>query len=58
MADLAVHLEQSVLPAVPIRHWICSFPWGLRALAGYERALCAEVVSAFVAEHFRALGLA
>ena len=28
MVDLAVHLEQSVLPPVPIRHWICSFPWG------------------------------
>ncbi|MSP25779.1 MAG: hypothetical protein EXR75_11555, partial [Myxococcales bacterium] len=29
-----VHLEQNVLPAVPIRHWICSLPWGLRALCG------------------------
>ncbi len=26
MADTAVHLEQSVLPRVPIRHWICSLP--------------------------------
>lgn len=32
MADSAVHLEQSVLAAVLIRHWICPLPWGLRAL--------------------------
>ena len=50
MADLAVHLEESVLPAVPIRHWICSFPWGLRALLGYDRALCSGVAAAFAAE--------
>jgi len=50
MADTAVHLEQRVLPAVRIRHWICSLPWGLRALLGYDRELCAEVVSAFQSE--------
>ena len=36
MADIAVHLEEQVLPPVPIRHWICSLPWGLRALLGYD----------------------
>jgi hypothetical protein len=55
MADTAVHLEQHVLPAVPIRHWICSLPWGLRALLGYDKRLCAEVVSAFVGELSRSL---
>jgi hypothetical protein len=55
MADTAVHLEQSVLPRVPIRHWICSLPWGLRALLGYDRKLCAEVVSAFMTEVDRSL---
>jgi len=55
MADAAVHLEESVLPAVPIRHWICSLPWGIRALLGYDRGLCAEVVSAFAAELGRSL---
>jgi hypothetical protein len=55
MADTAVHLERSVLPRVPIRHWICSLPWGLRALLGYDRKLCAEVVSAFMAEVDRSL---
>jgi hypothetical protein len=47
--------ERCLLPAVPIRHWIRSLPWGLRALLGYERKLCAEVVSAFVAELSRSL---
>lgn len=28
MADTAVHLAERVLPRVPIRHWICSLPWG------------------------------
>ena len=41
MADAAVHLEQSVLPRVHVRHWICSLPWGVRALLGYDRQLCA-----------------
>ena len=55
MADTAVHLEREVLPDVPIRHWICSLPWGLRALLGYDRELCAGVLSAFVAELSRSL---
>ena len=55
MADTAVHLEQEVLPEVPVRHWICSLPWGLRALLGYDRELAAEVVAAFVKELSRSL---
>ncbi len=55
MVDTAVHLEQHVLPAVPIRHWICSLPWGLRSLLGYDKKLCAQVVSAFVGELSRSL---
>lgn len=55
MADTAVHLEQGVLPAVRIRHWICTLPWGLRALLGYDRELCAEVVRAFATELDRSL---
>jgi len=49
MADTSVQLEQRVLPAVPIRHWIGSLPWGMRALLGYDRRLCAEVVGALTA---------
>jgi hypothetical protein len=55
MADMAVHLETSVLPAVPIRHWICSLPWRLRALLGYDRVLAARVASAFACELDRSL---
>jgi hypothetical protein len=55
MADTAVALEERVLPRVPVRHWICSLPWGLRALLGYDRELCAKVVSAFVRELLRSL---
>ncbi len=55
MADTAVHLEARVLPRVPIRHWICSLPWGLRALLGYDRKLCSEVVSALMTEVRRSL---
>ncbi len=32
MSDTAVHLERYVLPEVRVRHWVCSLPWGLRAL--------------------------
>jgi len=55
MADTAVQLEQRVLPAVPIRHWIGSLPWGLPALLGYDRRLCAQVVGAFAQELMRSL---
>ena len=55
MADTAAHLEREVLPDVPIRHGISSLPWGLRALLGYARELCAGVLSAFVAELSRSL---
>jgi len=55
MADTAVHMEQHVLPRVPVRHWICSLPWGLRALLGYDRALAAQVASAFAHELDRSL---
>lgn len=47
MADTSVHLEQHVLPAIPIRHWICSLPWDLRSLLGYDKRLCAGVVPSY-----------
>lgn len=55
MADLAVHLEQCVLPEAPVRHWICSLPFGLRALLGYDSKLCAEVLALVIAELSRSL---
>jgi putative transposase len=50
MADMAVHMEQEVFPEAPVRQWVCSLPWGLRALLGYDRKLCADVLAGFVKE--------
>ena len=55
MADTALHLVQSVLPEVPVRQWVCSLPWRLRVLCGYDRKLCAEVLDAFMVELTRSL---
>jgi len=55
MTDTAVHLCERVLPAVPIRQWVCSLPWRLRFLCGYDRTLCSEVLAAFVGELSRSL---
>jgi hypothetical protein len=55
MSDTAVHLEQEVLPEVPVRHWVCTFPWGVRAVLGFDRELCREATSAFCKELSRSL---
>lgn len=55
MLDTSVHLEQNVFPEVPVRHWICSLPWGLRTLLGYDSGLCAKVMATFVNELSRSL---
>ncbi len=44
------HLEEAVLPAVPMRQWVCSPPWKLRYVLGYDRELCGKVLGAFVGE--------
>ncbi|HEX7480721.1 MAG TPA: transposase, partial [Polyangiales bacterium] len=50
MSDAALHLTERVLPEVPLRHWVCSLPFQLRYLLGYDRELCAAVLNAFVKE--------
>jgi len=55
MADMAVHLEQEVFPEAPVRQWVCSMPWRIRAVLGYDRKLCADVVAAFLGEVSRSL---
>jgi len=50
MNDAALHLTERVLPQVPVRQWVCSLPWQLRYVLGYDRKLCAAVLSAFVHE--------
>jgi hypothetical protein len=49
MSDAALHLVERVLPAVPIRQWVCSLPCQLRALLGYDPQLC-SAVAAFMKE--------
>jgi hypothetical protein len=55
MNDLAVHLVERVIPEVPVRQWVCSLPFRLRYLCGYDRELCAGVLGAFVGELRRSL---
>ena len=55
MSDAAAHLVDDVLPEVPTRQWVCSLPWRLRILLGYDRRLCAEVTSAFTGAVSRSL---
>jgi len=55
MTDSALHLTESVFPKVMVRQWVCSLPWGLRALLGYDRRLCSLVLRAFTEEVQRSL---
>ena len=50
MNDIAAHLVDRVLPSTPIRQWVCSFPFGLHTLLGYDKNLCTDVINAFVTE--------
>lgn len=42
-ADTAAHLVDHVLPAVPVRQWVLTFPFRLRYLLAYHTKLCAAV---------------
>ncbi len=55
MSDAAAHLVDDVFPEVPTRQWVCSLPWRLRVLLGYDRTLCAEVMTAFTGAVSRSL---
>ena len=55
MNDLATDLVERVIPEVPVRQWVCSLPFRLRYLCGYDRELCAYVLGAFVGELRRSL---
>jgi hypothetical protein len=48
MADVAAHLVDHVLPAVPVRQWVITLPWRLRVAVAYDRRLCADVLGAFL----------
>lgn len=55
MSDIAAHLVDEVLPEVPIRQWVCTLPWRLRYVMGYDRKLCADVLGAFIGALKRSL---
>jgi hypothetical protein len=44
-----------VLPEVPVRHWVCTFPWGVRAVLGHDQELGRAATSAFAKEFSRSL---
>jgi len=48
MADTAAHLVDDVLPRVPVRQWVLSFPHRVRFLLAYHPRLCAGVRRIFV----------
>jgi hypothetical protein len=57
MANTAANLVDRVLPAVPVRQWVLSLPWELRALAAFNAdvlsALARIFVEAIFARHKR-----
>src|SRR5690606_16394286 len=55
MTDTAVHLAENVFPPQMVRQWVCSLPWKLRSLLGYDKALCSQVLRAFTHEVQRSL---
>ena len=55
MTDTAIHLAETVFPPQMVRQWVCSLPWKLRSLLGYDKALCAGVLAAFTQEVQRSL---
>ncbi len=48
MANVAAHLVDRVLPAVPVRQWVLSLPFELRALAAFRADVLAALVRIFV----------
>jgi hypothetical protein len=56
MSDSAAHLVDEVLPKVAIRQWVCSLPWQLRYVLGYDAKLCSAVLAAFTGALRRSFG--
>ena len=48
MASTAAHLVDRVLPAVPVRQWVLSLPWELRALAAFKAPVLSALGRIFV----------
>jgi hypothetical protein len=48
MADTAAHLVDRVVPDVPVRQWVLTFPFPLRRLLAYDGKLMSAVLACFV----------
>jgi hypothetical protein len=48
MEDGADHLTRNVLPAVPVRQWVLSFPRRVRFLAARHPSLASRLLEVFV----------
>jgi hypothetical protein len=44
MAALAARMVDEVLPAVPVRQWVLSLPWDIRALLAWRPPLARGVL--------------
>jgi hypothetical protein len=47
MTSLPAHLTDNVIPFVPVRHWVLSFPVWLRYKIGFDHDLYREVIGLF-----------
>jgi hypothetical protein len=52
MHDVALHLAEQVIPAVPLRQWVLTVPSTLRLALARDRALRRAVVSVMVRSIF------
>ena len=48
MAETAAHLVDRVIPHVPVRQWVLTFPFPVRYLLAYDPALCSSVRRIFL----------
>jgi len=55
MADTAAHWVDRVIPKVPTRQWVVSFPFALRYVLAFDHKLCSEVLRLFLQSIFRSL---
>ncbi len=56
MNQTALHLVESVIPRVPVRQWVLTFPPPLRYLLAYDTDLCTRALALFVKQittHYR-----
>jgi hypothetical protein len=53
MNDCAAHLVDRVMPLTAIRQWVCTMPYSLRYPMGYDKKLCADILSGYAAELMR-----